>query len=165
MSFTSLSIEEAMSSHQSFYDGDFEVMLMERCNFWDFFPLNLAMAFADSLPGMGNWNGIISTDGKKFVITESKWSNLAKHKKVFKFEINDIESISHGSRKTSINFNQPVKKLTMASVNPIVKTILFFGTIGIVALLTSFIFKGKLLEIQLDDQFGNEDRFKNLLNN
>ena len=102
---------------------------------------------------------------KKFVITESKWSNLAKHKKVFKFEINDIESISHGSRKTSINFNQPVKKLTMASVNPIVKTILFFGTIGIVALLTSFIFKGKLLEIQLDDQFGNEDRFKNLLNN
>ena len=161
MSLISLSKEEAMSSHQPFYDGDFEVMPMERCNFWDFFPLNLV----DSLPGMGNWNGIISTDGKKVVITESKWSNRAKHKKVFTFEVNDIESISDGYRKISINFHQPIKKLTMASINPIIKLILFFGTIGIAGMLTSFVFKGKLLEIQLDDQFKNEDKFKNLLNN
>jgi hypothetical protein len=163
MSFISLNKEDATASHQSFYDGDFEVMPMERCNFWDFFPINLINVFVE-LPGMDNWNGIISTDGKKVVITESKWSNLAKHKKVFTFEVNDIESISDGYRKIGINFHQPIKKLTMASINPIIKLILFFGTIGIIALLTSFVFKGKLLEIELDDQFENEKQFKNLLN-
>jgi len=163
MGFFKLSHEDAKSSHQSFYDGDFEVMPMERSGFWDVLPLNIILGFID-LPGQGEWGGIISTDGNKVVITESKWSNLAKHKKTFEFDINEIDTLTHNPTGLSIIFKNKIKGLTMAKVNFLIKWLLFICTCGIAVILTSILFKGQLLNISLDDQFENLEKFKSTLN-
>ena len=96
MSFISLKEDEAKASHAVFYNESFEVMPVERCNFWDVFPISLLLSLAEGLPGTGNWGGIISTDGKKVVITQSAWSNLAKHKKTFgQLSLKNKQRLSH----------------------------------------------------------------------
>ena len=160
MGFVSLNHEEAKSSHQSFYNGEFEVMPMERCNFWDVFPANVILGIVD-MAGTSNWAGLISTDGHKVVITKSKWSNLAKHAKTFEFKIDDINLINHGPRKVSMLLDNKIKGLTMPKVNYFIKLILL---ITIVSLLIVPFLKGKLLEVELDDQFKNLENFKSLLN-
>ena len=159
MGFINLKEDEAKASHGIFYNETFEVMPVERCNFWDIFPINLILALADGLPGTGNWGGIISTDGKKVVITQSKWSNLAKHKKIFEFNIEDIVSIEHKGNKVNLMLNKTIKGLTMAKVNYFIKLPLFIFTIGIAGLFTP-LFRGKFLVLDLDDQFKNLEAFK-----
>jgi len=163
MGFSELSHEDAKSSHQSFYDGDFEVMPMERSGFWDVFPLNILLDIAE-LPFQGEWGGIISIDGNKVIITESKWSNLAKHKKTFEFDINEIDTLAHNPTGLSIIFKNKIKGLTMSKVNFLIKYLLFICTCGIAVILTPILFKGKLLNISLDDQFENLEKFKSILN-
>jgi len=163
MGFSELSHEDAKSSHQSFYDGDFEVMPMERSGFWDVFPLNILLDIAE-LPFLGECCGIISIDGNKVIITESKWSNLAKHKKTFEFDINEIDTLAHNPTGLSIIFKNKIKGLTMAKVNFLIKYLLFICTCGIAVILTPILFKGKLLNISLDDQFENLEKFKSILN-
>ena len=159
MGFINLKEDEAKASHAVFYTESFEVMPVERCNFWDFFPISLILSLIEGLPGTGNWGGIISTDGKKVVITQSAWSNLAKHKKTFEFDIEDIVSKEHKGKKINLMLNKTVKGLTMAKVNSFIKLLLFIFTIGIAGLFTP-LYRGKSLVLNLDDQFGNLEAFK-----
>jgi len=158
-----LTYEDAKSSHQSFYDDDFEVMPMKRRGFWDIFPLNILIAYVD-LPGGGEWDGIISTNGKKIVITQSKWANAANHKKTFEFNLDDIDTLTDNYVNLSILFKNNVKGLTMAKVNYFIKYPIFFGTFGVAFLLTSILFKGKLLNIRLKNDFDNLENFISKLN-
>ena len=82
--------QDCIDSHKSFYNEDFEVLPMRRRNYFDIFPLNLLIAYIDP-PGSGEWDGIISTNGKKIVMTEGKMLNLAKHKKVYEFNLDEIK--------------------------------------------------------------------------
>ena len=80
-----LTHEDAIKSHQSFYSDTFEVLPMRRCGYFDIFPLNVLIAYA-GVNGGGEWDGIISTDGKKIVIKSnfSLFDLLKKYKLVNK---------------------------------------------------------------------------------
>ena len=94
--------EHAIESHKPFYNNDdFEVVLMTRRQYFDVFPLNLILAYADA-PFTTEWDGIISTDGKKIVITESKWRRADQHKKVFEYNLDEIDSMTFNW--TDLNF-------------------------------------------------------------
>lgn len=151
--------QDAIDSHQPFYDGNFEVLPMRRRGFFDIFPLSLLFAYADMAPG--EWDGIISTNGKKIVITQSKWRDPAKHKKVYEFDLDEIESIKSSYLGLTLILKNHVKGLTMSKVNYFLKYPLVILTLGGVF---HFLLKGKLSEIHLKNDFENEDKFKSLLN-
>jgi len=151
--------QDAIDSHQPFYDGNFEVLPMRRRGFFDIFPLNLLFAYADMAPG--EWDGIISTNGKKIVITQSKWRDQAKHKKVYEFDLDEIESIKSSYIGLTLILKNHVKGLTMSKVNYFLKYPLVILTLGG---FLHFLLKGKLSEIHLKNDFENEDKFKSLLN-
>lgn len=159
----SLKHEDAIASHKSFYEGDFEVLEMERRSYFDIFPLNLVTSYVD-LPGGNEWDGIISTDGKKIVMTESKWRDKSAHKKVYEFSLDDIEFMDASYLRLNILFNKPYKGLTMKKSGYLVKLLLMVCSLFIVVVLQSFIFKGNYASVYLDDNFGNADKFKSLLN-
>ena len=165
MGFLTTTHEQSIKSHQSFYDGDFEVVKFTRKDYFEIFPLNLLISYA-SPPGGGNWEGLISTDGKKIVITKSTYFDGASNKKFFEHSLNEIESIAHKWNKHDIKFlfKNNVKGLTMAEGNYFLKYLIFLGTFSVAYMLQGFIFKGKILEIDPDDGFGNLEKFKSLLN-
>ena len=165
MGFTKINHDEAKSSHQSFYDGNFEVMPMERCNYWDFFPTNIIFAIFD-MPFLntGNWSGLVSTDGHKAFITRNtrnKWTNIAKHKKTFEFKVDDLNHTKFGPVKVTMRFDKKIKGLTMLGVNPLIKLVSFFPFV--VGIFVPMFIKGKVLQIRVDDQFENKDQFRKLL--
>lgn len=159
----SLKHQDAIDSHQPFYDGDFEVLPMKRRNYFDIFPLNILIAYVD-LPFSGEWDGIISTNGKKIVLTESKWSNVAKHKKVYEYSLDELDSITSNMYGLTMTLKNHVKGLTKSKGNYFLKYFIFLFSLGIAFLLQSFLFKGNIAEIQLENDFENEDKFKSLLN-
>jgi hypothetical protein len=155
--------QDAIDSHKPFYDGDFEVLPMTRRNYFDIFPLNIVIAYADP-PGSGEWDGIISTNGKKIVLTESKWANIAKHKKVYEYNLDEIDSITPNMYGLTMTLKNHVKGLTKSKGNYFLKYPLFLFSFGLAFMLQSFLFKGKIAEIHLKNDFKNEDKFKSLLN-
>ena len=160
MGFTKINHDEAKSSHQSFYDGNFEVMPMQRCGYWDFFPANIIMAIVD-MPFMGDWSGLVSSDGLKVVITRSKWVDIAKHKKTFEFKVDDLNRIKFGPIKVTMKFGKRIKGLTILGVNPLIKLVTIFPFV--VGIFIPWFIKGKTLQIRLNDQFKNKDQFRKLL--
>ncbi|MDC0005389.1 hypothetical protein OAE42_01620 [Gammaproteobacteria bacterium] len=155
--------QDCIDSHKSFYNEDFEVLPMRRRNYFDIFPLNLLIAYADP-PGSGEWEGIISTNGKKIVMTEGKWLNLAKHKKVYEYKLDEIDSITSSHYGITLILKNHVKGLTMSKGNYFLKYFILIGSLFIAFMLQSFLFKGKIAEIHLRNEFKNEDKFKSLLN-
>ena len=159
-----LTHEDAIKSHQSFYSDTFEVLPMRRRGYFDIFPLNVLIAYA-GVNGGGEWDGIISTDGKKIVITESKWANQAKHKKVFECNLDEVESMTHTGSRLSILFQNSIKGLTMAKGNYFLKYLIFFCTLSLAFVFASYFFKGNLLNVQLKNDFKNKEKFTSLLKN
>ena len=155
--------EHAIESHKSFYDNDdFEVLLMKRRQYFDVFPLNLLIAYADP-PFTTEWDGIISTDGKKIVITQSKWRRADQHKKVFEFSLDDIESMTFNYTDLNLTLKNHVKGLTMSKGNFLLKYLLFYVTLTIAMVFQTYLFKGKIAKIFLENNFDNRDKFVSLL--
>ncbi len=155
--------EHAIESHKSFYDNDdFEVLLMKRRQYFDVFPLNLLIAYADP-PFTTEWDGIISTDGKKIVITQSKWRRADQHKKVFEFSLDDIESMTFNYTDLNLTLKNHVKGLTMSKGNFLLKYLLFYVTLTFAMFFQTYIFKGKIAKIFLENDFDNRDKFVSLL--
>lgn len=155
--------EDAIASHKVFYEGDFAVTEMERRSYFDIFPLNLVTAYVD-LPGGNEWDGLISTDGKKIVMTEGKWRDKSAHKKVYQFSLDDIESIEANYNILNMLLKKPSKGLTMKKSGYLVKLLLMVGSFFLLVPLQSFIFKGNFASVYLQDRFDAEDKFKSLLN-
>ena len=157
--------EELVASHQSFYNGEFEVLQMERKSFWDIFPLNLLIAYAEA-PFPGEWKGIISTNGEKIIITQSKKMNATKHKKVFEFLVEDIDSYDRKWNEKFM-FKNKISGLTQTNVNYFLKYPIFICTIGACLFISPFahmFHNGRLLNLKYKDEFGNEEKFLKLLN-
>jgi len=155
--------EHAIESHKSFYDNDdFEVLLMKRRQYFDVFPLNLLIAYADP-PFTTEWDGIISTDGKKIVITQSKWRRADQHKKVFEFSLDDIESMTFNYTDLNLTLKNHVKGLTMSKGNFLLKYLLFYVTLTFAMFFQTYLFKGKIAKIFLENDFDNRDKFVSLL--
>mgnify|MGYP001221987342 CR=1 FL=1 len=104
MGLVTVTHDEAKFAHQSFYEGDFEVVSMARSGFSDYFPFSLAYGISD----IGSWRGLISTDGKKMVVTKSKALDLAKVKKSFEIEVADISKVKFNIAKTYFTFNKKI---------------------------------------------------------
>ena len=122
--------EHAIESHKPFYNNDdFEVVLMQRRNYFDIFPLNVIIEYGNP-PFTTEWDGIISTDGKKIVITESKWRRADQHKKVFEYNLDEIDSMTFGYADLYLTLKNHVKGLTMSKGNYFLKYLIFFGTLS-----------------------------------
>jgi hypothetical protein len=155
--------QDAIDSHQPFYNDDFEVLLMTRLNYFDIFPLNVLISYAGA-NFTTEWNGIISTDGKKIVITQSQWANSAKHKKVFEYNLDEIDSMTFNYNQLNLTLKNHVKGLTMSKGNYFLKYLIFFGTLTFALIFQTYLFKGKIAKIELEDGFKNRDKFISLLN-
>jgi hypothetical protein len=141
-------------AHQNFYEGDFEVVLMQRSGFYDFFPYSLFYGISD----IGSWGGLISTDGKKMVVTKSKYTDLAKVKKTFEVEVTDISEVKFNSLKAYFTFNKKIPGLTMPALPMLIK----LCTLGFSIFLYPLLSK-KSLQVRIDDQFKNVEAFSDLL--
>lgn len=155
MGFASINIEEATFAHQNFYKGEFEVMPMKRSGLWDFFPYSWVIGGPGSF---GCWGGLISTDGKKVVVTKSKFSDLAKIKKTYEFSCSDFTSVKHGFSKTGFVLKRRIPGLTMAKV----PNLIVFFTFGFFMIVYPVLGK-KFLRVRLDDEFENIEEFKKML--
>ena len=115
---------------------------MQRRNYFDIFPLNVIIDYANP-PFTTEWDGIISTDGKKIVITESKWRRADQHKKVFEYNLDEIDSMTFGYADLYLTLKNHVKGLTMVKVT-ISSNTLFFGTLSFAMFFQTYLFKGKI---------------------
>jgi hypothetical protein len=155
--------EHAVESHKPFYNNDdFEVVLMKRLNYFDIFPLNVFIAYADP-PFTSEWDGIISTDGKKIVITQSKWRRADQHKKIFEYSLDEIDSMSSNHYFLNLTLKNHAKGLTMSKGNYFLKYLIFFGTLTFAMMFQTYLFKGKIAKISLENDFKNRDKFISLL--
>lgn len=157
MGFTTIKREEAIYAHQSYYKGDFEVMPFTRSGFCDFFPFSMIYGISD----IGSWEGLISTDGTKVVITKSKFTDMAKVKKAFEFTTSDIKKVKFGPFKTYFTINHKIPGLTMSGMHGIFK---LAGLLcGLVIFLIYPFLSKKALQLRLDDQFKNKEKLIALL--
>ena len=130
------------------------MVLMARSGFYDFFPYSMVYGVSD----IGSWGGLISTDGKKIVVTKSKYTDLAKIKKSFEFEVSDIDDVEFNLLKAHFKLNKEISGLTMPNIHAFIK----LCTLGMCIFLYPFLSK-KVLQIRIDNQFKNKDAFQDLL--
>ena len=151
--------DEAKFIHQKYYNSDFEVIEIKRSGIFDFPPFSLVYGISD----IGSWDGLMSTDGHKFVVTKSAYMNLEKVKQVFEFERKDLEEIKKGTFKNTFSFKSNVKGLTkLPSILAVIFTVLSFYLVG---LILFFVIKGKIFQFRPSNNFKNLDKFNSLLNN
>jgi len=152
--------DEAKFIHQKYYNSDFEVIEIKRSGIFDFPPFSLVYGISD----IGSWDGLMSTDGNKFVVTKSAYLNLEKVKQVFEFERKDLEEIKKGSFKTNFYFKSNVKGLTKISPIPALLFLIFSFFPPFIGLILFFVFKGKNYQIRPSNNFKNIEKFNSLLN-
>jgi len=163
MSMLSITHDEARFAHQKFYSNEFEVIVIQRRGWWDFPPMSFAYGVSD----IGSWQGLISTDGQKVVITRSSYTNLSEVKSVFEFEKKDIENIETGIFKTTITLSNEVESLTKPSTLHVILIcigFLFYVVPGIFLLKK---FPRKFFAYRetpsIGTGFDNSDKFKKML--
>lgn len=158
MGIVSIKEEEAVNLHKEHYESaDFKVAPIQRKGPFDFFPFSIVYGLSD----IGCWNGTISTDGKKVVVTKGKFTDMAKVKKKWILDLKtDVKSVKNDLLSSKIILSEPVNGLSMVRMNAIFKFILTLYMVGIPILL---LMSGKLIKLQIDDDFGNAKAVKDLL--
>lgn len=151
MALASITKEEAIFLHQDHYSGSFEILHFIRAGFWDFFPFSMVYGISD----WGGWQGLISTDGKKIVVSKSAWTNMSKVKKTFEFSVDEIEKVNFGFLRVSFKLNRKVSGLTMLGLPYLFKLIVFPQILGILG--------GKFFQIKVQDNFDSDTGFQKLL--
>jgi hypothetical protein len=153
----SITKEEAENLHSKYYERSFEIVRMKRSGPMDFFPFSLFYGASD----FGSWDGLMSTDGNKFVVTRSSYLNIAEVKNTYQFNRSDIKSAKDGLFKVRFVLAEKIDGLTKGSA---MRTLLIFP--GVVFYLIPPIFAWKMpqkiLEIRTEDEFGSLSRFKHL---
>ena len=159
MGMISITQDEAKFAHQSFYDGEFEILQIMRSGPFDYFPFSMFYALSD----MGSWNGLMSTDGNKIVITRSKYLDLAKAKKTYEFDVDKIESSKFGTFKVTLKINEKIKGITKSSslILRILNIALKFMIVGLFFEIGS---KGQQFQARIEtSNFDNSEKFEALI--
>jgi hypothetical protein len=157
MGFISIKKDEAKYAHQDFYKGSFEVIPMKRSGFYDFPPFSFVYGISD----IGSWDGLISTNGKKVVVTKSAYTDLSKVVKKFEFDVSEIENKKIGVFKTTLTLKNKISGLTKGSI---LKSILIFpGIFFFIPAFFVFFLPSKIFQFRLNNDFGNIEKFKALL--
>ena len=154
MGFVSITKDEAKFAHQHYYDGDFEVVLMNRSGPADFPPFSFVYGASD----IGSWEGLISTDGKKVVVTKSSWKDVSKVKDVFEFSMSDVVKVKNGMTKLEITLDEPINGLTKDSGFVRFLFIFMLITAPLVLLRSS-----KKVRFRLKNEFKNLENFKKMI--
>lgn len=154
MGLVTITKNEAKYAHQSYYEGEFEVVLMKRSGPGDFPPFSFVFGLSD----WGSWEGLISTDGEKIVVTKSSYFDLSIPKEVFEFSLTDIIRINDGWWKLELVLNKTIDRLT---VETMFLKILLIGTF----FLSPFVLfrSTKKVRFRLKNEFDNLHQFKSLL--
>lgn len=153
MGFVSISHDQAKFAHAEHYSKPFEVVAMKRSGQWDFPPFSWVYGISD----FGSWDGLISTDGEKIIVTRSKWKDKAEVSDTFTFNLSEVNSLNIGTFKTTFKLNKKIKGLTKGGM---LKALLPITIYGIVA----FPFMpSKILQIRTEDTFGNVNVFNKLI--
>lgn len=159
MGFVTISSEKAKFSHQDYYDGEFEVVPMTRSGWYDFPPFSWAYGISD----FGSWGGLVSTDGKKIVVTQSKYADRDEIKNIFEISKSDIEKVEIGLFKTTLTLKNKVSKLTKGSVLTVLLITVGYAYI-LPGLILSRVLPSKLFQFRVSNEFKNLERFNALLN-
>lgn len=138
---------DAIKMHEGFYDGEFEVVPINRSGAYDRFPWSWFYGVSD----IGSWGGLISTDGNKVVVTKAGAFKDGKITDKWEFSVSQIKSISHGSFKTRFNFDEKIKGLTTKSF--------FEGIFLIIFILPFFLYNSKKVNLRIKNEFKNKDEF------
>ena len=164
MRFRLLSYQEAKFLHQGYYDKEFEVMSVVRRGYWDFFPLSFLYGLSD----WGSWDGLISTDGSKVVVSKTKYISTEEVEMVFTIPIeNIVQSEIKGGSFNWINIAKPVKGLTRTKLNGVVKLIGLLTIYPILLLLYFEFFSGRntYFFFEIEEDYNSLDKFTRLLMN
>jgi len=158
MGFISIKKDEAKYAHQDFYKGSFEVIPMKRSGFYDFPPYSFFYGISD----FGSWDGLISTNGKKIVVTKSAYTDLSKVKQKFEFDVSEIEQSKFGAFKTTLTLKNKFKGLTKGSA---LRSVLIFPgfLFYFIPAIVGYFLPSKIFQFRPDNQFGNVEKFNALL--
>ena len=158
MGLLSITHDEAKYTHQNFYTGNFEVIRMKRSGKWDFPPLSFVYGLSD----FGSWDGLISTDGNKIVITKSAYANLAKVTDTYEFSIENLKAVKTGLFKTRLTLGEKIKGLSKGSA--LSSLLIFPGvTFFIFPAFVGMFMSQKIFEFRPEDEFKNLKQFNSLL--
>ena len=155
----SITEDEAKFIHQKFYSGNFEVIEITNSGLLDFPPMSFVYGVSD----MGSWDGLMSTDGNKFVVTRSAMLDITKVKEVFEFERRDLTSVKTGIFKTTLSLKNNVKGLAKLSSIQLLLICISMITI-ILPLILFFVLERKTFQLRPKNTFKNLVKFKALLN-
>ncbi len=114
MGFVTITKDQARHAHASHYTKPFEVIRMTRSGPWDFPPYSWVYGISD----FGSWEGLISTDGEKVVVTRSSFLDLSSTKATYEFKVSDIEDLKFGIFKTTIKLKHKIPGLRMVCITP-----------------------------------------------
>ena len=104
--------DQALALHGQFHTDDFDVIKIKKSASFDIPPWSLFYGASD----IGSWDGLLSIDGKKIVITKGGYFKEGKITASWVLERDDIEFIKIGAFKTKIVLRRAVKGLTTPSV-------------------------------------------------
>ena len=156
----SITHEEAKFAHQDYFSDDFEVIQITRSGLFDAPPFSFFYGLSD----IGSWDGLMSTDGSKIVVTKVGYIDLKKVKEVYVFNKSDIDTFNVGVFKTTIGLKNKIKGLTKQST---LKAILIlFGSILYILpgiLVWKFMPSKILFQYRPENKFKNLDQFNELL--
>lgn len=144
--------QDAIEMHQTFYDKPFEVVPVQKSGSFDRFPWSLFYGASD----INSWNGLISTDGNKVVVTKAGYFKDGKITQKWDFSVDDIVSANFGRFKTTFNFSNRIDGLTTKSF---LESILLLGCF----LVPYLLYNSKKVNFRVRSEFKNTDSFFKLL--
>ena len=152
-----ISHDEAQNLHQQYYEKNFVVTNFTRSGQCDVFPWSWVYGISD----IGSWEGNISTDGEKFVVTKSGYVSADKVKETYQFNRDDITDISVGIFYTKIFFNKKIPGLTkrhwLSSYILILSAFILFPIF--------FLFPRKRFEFKIQNEYKTKELFEDILKN
>ena len=104
--------EQAKALHAQFHEKIYDVAKIKKSASFDVPPWSFFYGASD----IGGWDGILSTDGQKLVITKGGYFKEGKVTASWVISKDEIASVKVGVFKTKITFKQPIKGLTTPSL-------------------------------------------------
>ncbi len=144
--------EDAIKMHQDYHSKNFEVIEVTRSGSWDVFPFSLVYGVSD----VNGWQGLMSTDGEKIVITKGGMLKSGVVKEKWELSANDIKSTKVGIFKTRINLHKKIPGLSTMSA--------YEGFINLFMFIVPFLmYNSKKVNFRKKDSFKNINLFNELI--
>ena len=146
--------EDAIKIHSQFYSEKFEVIpVMHLGVFYSWF-------FLGPSSRLNCWDGYLSTDGKKIVITESGWMKMGMIKKQWILKPESIEIIRLKDNRIQLYTQEKLSGLTTLSF---MEGSIFYTLSMLLFMIPALMVNRKLTKLRLSKDFENMDQIKRLI--